>query len=99
MVWIFALGIIGFCIISIGFRKLVFGMVGAIASVAIAMAVYFLYQDHIQKQEAVQTAIAEAKYPACVGKDETIAWLEAGGKCRFATVADASKSDILRRIK
>jgi len=102
MFWIFALGTIGFCIVSVGFRKLVFGLIGVVACVAIGTLVYFKYQDHLQTLQDEQEAIGEAKYPVCVGKDQTIAWLEAGGKCRQsmgdpdmdAVLAKASSSPV-----
>jgi hypothetical protein len=74
VIWIFALGIIGFCIVSRGFRKLVLYLLAFVACVTGAVVAYNLYQSHIQEQQAAQQRAQEqidaAKYPLCVGKDQ-----------------------------
>jgi hypothetical protein len=86
MIWIFALGVLTLCVFSKGFRKFTI-ITAAVFAVGIGGVVaYFAYQDHILHQEAAaaetQARIREAKLPACVGKDQSQAFLESGGKCR-----------------
>jgi hypothetical protein len=85
MIWIFALGIIGFCIVSAGFRKLIFALSGVVAAVAVGTVGYFMYQDHLQKLADEKATLGAASYPLCAGKDQTQSWLDSGGKCRMTT--------------
>ena len=89
MVWIFALGIIGFCIVFRGFRKLVLFLIAFVACITGAVVAYNLYQSHVQEQQRAQQRAQEkidaAKYPLCVGKDQLQAFLDSGGKCRQST--------------
>lgn len=93
MVWIFALGIIGFCIVSVGFRKLVFGLIAAAVLIGGGLMGYFAYDAHVANQRAAEQEakerIAAVSYPVCGGSDQTLAWFKAGGNCRPAT-ADVS---------
>jgi hypothetical protein len=89
VIWIFALGIIGFCIVSAGFRKLVFGLLVLVACLSAAAFAYNLYQSHLRDQQAAlereQERTDALKYPMCVGKDQAQAYLDSGGRCRQST--------------
>ena len=94
MVWIFALGILCLCVYSKGFRKFTIITVAVVAVGIGGTMAYFASQDSVRKREAAladtQYRIREAKLPACVGKDQTQAWLEAGGNCRMVIDPDVN---------
>lgn len=89
MSWIFALGIISFCIVSIAFRKLVLGMVALVACTSIGLISFFAYQDHVEKERVAEARLEMSKLPPCVGNDQVQAWFAAGGNCRPTTGPDA----------
>jgi hypothetical protein len=94
MVWIFTLGIIGFCIFSAGFRKLVLSLVALVFCISVGVFGYSRYQDHTATEQVAraeaQTKIDAAKYPLCkvLNKDERKAWFNSGGNCRISNGID-----------
>lgn len=89
MGWIFALGVLGLCVFSKGFRKFTIATVAVVAVGIGGLMAYWTYQDSVRKQEAAlvasQARIREAKLPMCIGKDQIQAHLDAGGNCRMVS--------------
>jgi hypothetical protein len=94
VIWIFALGVLCLCVFSKGFRKFTIVTVAVVVVGVGGLAAIAAYQNNVQKQETAQAARArEAKLRACVGKDQSQAYLEAGGNCRM--VADDNVNMVL----